>query len=103
MRRSLEYIRLNYRRQIRVEEIAAHACMSTFHFSRLFKSSTGLSPHNYLVQYRLARSREGLRGNTSVFDTAIDTGFYDSSHFVRTFHSHMAVSPKRFRESTAEK
>lgn len=99
LRKSLEYIQDNYPHQISVADIAAYACMSTYHFSRLFKRLTGLTPHNYLKQYRLSKSYKHLQNNFPVFDTAIETGFYDSSHFIKTFYSYMAVSPKEYQES----
>lgn len=102
LKKSLEYIQSNYQQQISVSEIAAHACMSTFHFCRQFKRLTGLSPHSYLKQYRLSQSYTRLQNNTPVFDTAIDSGFYDSSHFVKTFHSYMAVSPKEYQKSVTK-
>ena len=102
IQRSLEYIQANYQNQISVKDIAAHAFMSTYHFCRLFKQITGLSPHNYLKQYRLSRSYKRLKQNKTVFDTAIETGFYDSSHFIKTFHSYMAVSPKKYQQSVTK-
>ncbi len=99
LRKSLKYIQDNYPRHISVADIAAYACMSVYHFSRLFKRLMGLSPHNYLKQYRLSKSYKHLQNNTPVFDTAIETGFHDSSHFIKTFHSYMAVSPKKYQES----
>ena len=102
IQKAYEYIQANYQQQISVNDIAANACMSTYHFSRLFKQLTGLSPHNYLRQYRLSRSYKHLQNNTSVFDTAIVTGFYDSSHFIKTFHSYMAVSPKEYQASVTK-
>jgi AraC-like DNA-binding protein len=99
IRKSIDYIHSNYQRSISISDIANHACMSTFHFCRLFKRLTGLSPHNYLKQYRLSCSHECLQKNTPVFDTSIETGFYDSSHFIRTFQTYMAVSPKEYQES----
>lgn len=95
----LKYIEINYHDQISVDEIAGQACKSTYHFCRLFKKSTGLTPHNYLRQFRLNQSYRYLQQNIPVFDTAIETGFYDSSHFIRTFHSYMAVSPKEYQKS----
>lgn len=97
--KALEYIRMNHQYQISVEDISRHACLSPYHFSRLFRKVTGLSPHNYLRQYRLTQSYKHLQNNTSVFDTAIDTGFYDSSHFIKTFYAYMAVSPKEYQDS----
>jgi len=102
LRKSLEFIQNNYRQQILIKDIASHACMSMFHFCRLFKKMTGLTPHNFLKQYRLSQSYKSLRHKTPVFDTAIETGFYDSSHFIRTFHSYMAVSPKDYQESVTK-
>lgn len=102
LRKSFEYIQTNYQQQISVNEIAAHACMSTYHFCRQFKRLTGISPHSYLKQYRLSQSYTRLQNNTPVFDTAIDSGFYDSSHFVKTFQSYMAVSPKEYQRSVTK-
>lgn len=96
---AIEYIQTNYQRTILVDDIAKHACMSTYHFCRLFKRLTGLSPHSYLKQYRLSRSYRCLQQNTPVFDTAIETGFYDSSHFIKAFQAYMAVSPKEYQEA----
>jgi AraC-like DNA-binding protein len=97
--KALEFIKHNHHNQISVEDIAEHACLSTYHFCRLFKRLTGLSPHNCLKQYRLRQACKHLQNNTPVFDTAIETGFYDSSHFIKTFHSYMAVSPKEYQKS----
>ena len=100
--KSLRYIQDNYRDRISVDDIATHACMSTYHFCRLFKHFAGLPPHNYLKQYRLSRSYKCLQQNMSIFDTAIKTGFHDSSHLIRTFHSYMAVSPKQYQKSVTK-
>lgn len=97
--KALTYIHQNYHNPLSVDDIAAHVYMSTYHFCRLFKQLTGLSPHNYLRQYRLSQSCKHLQNNMPVFDTAIETGFYDSSHFIKTFHSYMAVSPQKYRKS----
>ncbi|MDR2920531.1 MAG: AraC family transcriptional regulator [Tannerella sp.] len=99
IRNSIEYIHTNYRLQISVGDMAKQDCMSTFHFCRLFKQLTGISPHNYLKQCRLSYSYRCLRENLPVFDTAIKTGFYDSSHFIRTFQTYMAVSPKEYQDT----
>lgn len=99
VRKSIEYMQANYQHPILVNDIADHVCMSTYHFCRSFKQLTGLSPHNYLKQYRLSRSYGYLQQNTPVFDTAIETGFYDSSHFIKVFQTYMGVSPKEYQES----
>lgn len=102
IRKSINYMHTNYQQRISVTDIARQVCMSTFHFCRSFKRLTGLSPYNYLKQYRLNRSCKCLQQNIPVFDTAIETGFYDSSHFIRTFQTYMAVSPKVYQESITQ-
>lgn len=99
LKKALGYIKEHYQQQISLADIADYSCMSMYHFCRQFKALTGLSPHNYLRQYRISQSYKCLQNNASVFDTAIETGFYDSSHFIKTFHSYMAVSPKEYQES----
>ena len=101
--KSLEFIQTNYQNQIQIKDIASHVCMSTFHFCRLFKQKTGLSPRNYLKQYRLSQSYKRLKHEIPVFDTAIETGFYDSSHFIKTFYAYMAVSPGIYQKSVTKK
>lgn len=97
--KSLGYIKQHYNEPLKVEDIARHVAMSKYHFSRQFKQATGLSPHNYLVQYRLKQSRSKLKNHLPVFDTAVDTGFYDSSHFIRLFYDNMAISPKDYQHA----
>ena len=97
--KSMDYIAANYQNPITVNDIAENSCMSTFHYCRMFKSLMGISPHKYLMQYRLSMSYKALQANHSVFDSAIDSGFYDSSHFVRNFYDQMSVSPQSYRQS----
>jgi AraC-like DNA-binding protein len=99
IKKSMSYIAANYQNPITVSDIAENNCMSVFHYCRMFKSLTGISPHKYLTQYRLSMSHKSLQANHSIFDAAIDSGFYDSSHFVRNFFNYMAISPKLYRQS----
>ena len=97
--KTMTYIAANYQNPITVNDIAKYNCMSVFHYCRMFKSLMGISPHKYLTQYRLSISRNYLQEKSLIFDTAIDTGFYDSSHFVRNFYNYMAISPKSYQQS----
>jgi AraC-like DNA-binding protein len=93
------YISANYHNPITVKDLAAYNCMSVFHYCRTFKSLMGISPHKYLIQYRLSMSRNCLQEKELIFDAAIDAGFYDSSHFIRNFYNYMAISPNSYRQS----
>lgn len=100
---ALKFIRNHYHEPISIADIAHSVYMSKFHFCHIFKSETGLAPHHYLLQYRLSRAHTSLQCKNSVFDAAIGSGFYDSSHFIRTFQSNMAVTPKEYQNSVLRK
>jgi AraC-like DNA-binding protein len=101
--RTKAYVAANYQNPITVSDMAKNSCMSVFHYCRMFKSLMGISPHKYLMQYRLSISNQCLQENSPVFDTAIHSGFYDSSHFIRNFYHQMAVTPETYRNSVMKK
>jgi len=58
---SRQYIQANLDQGIHIDELARAAGLSLFHFAKLFKRSTGSSPHQYVLQRRLERAKELLR------------------------------------------
>jgi AraC-like DNA-binding protein len=103
-RRAVEtalWIDAHSHRAIDLEQAAAQAGISPFHFLRLFSSVLGVTPHQYLVRSRLRHAARLLADDeNSVTDVAYDVGFADLSNFVRTFHRAAGVSPRRFREAS---
>lgn len=97
--KTMTYISANYQNPITVNDLAKYNCMSVFHYCRIFKSLTGISPHKFLMQFRLSMSRKCLQEEETIFDAAINSGFYDSSHFIRNFYNYMALSPKSYCQS----
>jgi AraC family transcriptional regulator len=100
-RRAVEaalWIEANADEPISLEDAAAIAGLSVFHFLRLFAKVLGLTPHQYLVRTRLKRAAALLAEKTRpITDIALDVGFNDLSNFVRTFGLAAGVSPSRFR------
>lgn len=100
-RRAVEaalWIEANAGEPISLEDAAAIAGLSVFHFLRLFAKVLGLTPHQYLVRTRLKRAAALLAEETlPITDIALDVGFNDLSNFVRTFGLAAGVSPSRFR------
>ena len=103
-RRAVEtalWIDANSHRQIDLEDAAAQAGISPFHFLRLFSGVLGVTPPQYLVRSRLRHAARRLADDDSpITDIAYDVGFNDLSNFVRTFHRAAGVSPRRFREAS---
>jgi len=84
-----------------LENAAAQAGISPFHFLRLFSDTLGVTPHQYLVRSRLRHAARRLADDDSpITDIAYDVGFGDLSNFVRTFHRAAGASPLRFRQAS---
>jgi AraC-like DNA-binding protein len=77
---------------------ARAAGLSPFHFLRMFKAVTGITPHQHLVRARLRRAAQRLLDDdVPITDVALDVGFADLSNFINRFRRAAGVSPSRFR------
>ncbi len=83
---------------LKLADLAQLAKMSQSHFSRLFKQSMGLSPHQYLLQQRVERAKQLLKHtNQSLVEIALACGFDSHSHFTRQFRQITGITPKAYR------
>jgi AraC family transcriptional regulator of adaptative response/methylated-DNA-[protein]-cysteine methyltransferase len=86
----------------RLDALAAEAGVSAFHFHRLFKSVTGLTPRAYGAAQRAGRVRAALAGGgTSVTGAIYDAGFNASSRFYETSNEVLGMTPTAFRDGGA--
>lgn len=96
--RVLEYMSAHFAEPLTLENLAAEAVVSKFHFSRLFRRSTGATPHAFLVQLRMEAARRMLMTtDLNVAEIATSCGFARAAHFGTTFTKHFGVSPTAFR------
>jgi AraC-like DNA-binding protein/mannose-6-phosphate isomerase-like protein (cupin superfamily) len=95
--RAIEFLRAEFRRPLRVDEIARAAGLSRFHFSHLFHQATGRAPYRYLLELRLSHVAARLRrGGTTATEAALDAGFTDLGRFHRMFRDHFGRRPSEF-------
>lgn len=80
-------------------ELAGVACLSPYHFIRVFARHTGLTPHAWLMQLRARKARELLRQGAPIAQAAASAGFADQSHLNRTFKRLLGYTPGQFRNS----
>lgn len=79
-------------------KLARLAELSEYHFSRLFKRATGLSPSQYFIRLRMVRARHLLlETRLSVIDVGLEVGYSSPSHFSQVFRREMGVTPSEFR------
>ena len=97
----LQYIEANLDRKITLLELANIAGVGKFYFCRLFKSSLGLTPYQYVIQQRIARAKKLLQySNIPICDIALDCGFSSQSHLAKHFRSTVKASPMNYRKSS---
>lgn len=83
---------------IRVDQLARAVHLSPFHFARMFKQSTGQSPHLYVLMQRIERAKELLADtDTALVDVAAEVGFRTQGHFTGVFHRYAGFTPRTFR------
>jgi AraC family transcriptional regulator len=102
IRRALDYIEDCEARRISLDDLAAVAGLSRYHFVRVFTREVGLSPMQYLQRTRIERSKVLITtGNLSLAEVAYATGFADQSHFTRRFKLHVGCTPAAYARRTS--
>ncbi|BCJ49872.1 AraC family transcriptional regulator [Actinoplanes sp. NBRC 14428] len=97
IRVALAYLRENLGRPVTLAEVAATVRLSPFHFLRVFKQSTGRTPHRYLIELRIEEAKRLLGRGLTVTETAGRCGFSSPAHLSTAFLRETGVRPSRFR------
>jgi len=100
LKRVLDYIGAKLDEDLSLLALANVAGMNLCYFARLFKQSTGLNPHRYVLEQRITRAKQLLRAQgMTVFEAGVRTGFADQGHFTKVFRRFVGVTPTKFRSS----
>jgi AraC family transcriptional regulator len=99
IQKAVRYMKKNLAENITVEDMAKFVGVSVYHFSRSFKKYMSVSPHSYLLELRLDKSKNLLISTTDNLDIIAEkSGFQSTSHFIRAFKKAMDMTPKEFRQ-----
>jgi AraC family transcriptional regulator len=99
LRRIKEFVDAKIEDELTLCEMAQAVELSTAHFSRMFRESTGESPHHFVLRHRIERAKEMLRpAEARVLDVAVACGFKTQQHFARVFRRMCGVSPTEYRQ-----
>jgi AraC family transcriptional regulator len=96
----MDYINDYLAQELSLEELAAIAQISAYHFCRSFKRSTNFTPHQYVIRQRVERAKLLLKdGKLGIAEVAVACGFTHQSHLNRHFKRLTGVTPKKFSTS----
>lgn len=102
LQRVIDYIDANLAQPITLDDLAAVASLSRFHFSRMFKIATGQSPSTFVGHRRLEMAKIRLAAGLSIAQIAFDCGFSSESNFVRSFKRVGGMTPGEFRRMSRQ-
>jgi len=99
LRRIKELVRARLEFDLSLDEMAQAVGLSTAHFARMFRKSTGETPHQFVLRQRLERAKAMLRApDARVLDVAVACGFKTQQHFAQAFRDVWGVSPTEYRQ-----
>jgi len=91
------YMDQNFSDQVQLDDLSLISGMTKFSLLRQFKAQYQLSPHAYLINKRIHLARQLLLEGKTVAHTAAACGFFDQSHFVKTFRQYVGMAPMDYK------
>ncbi|WP_313682305.1 AraC family transcriptional regulator [Pantoea sp.] len=99
LRRILAYIDEHLDQPLTLAQLAGEAALSEFHFARMFRTSAGIAPHQYVMRRRMDEALTLLKHTAlPLTDIALRCGFHSSSHFSNRFRQLHGVTPSLWRQ-----
>ena len=94
-----EYLQSRFTEKITLDQLERCSGINKFHLIRLFKEAFKIPPHTYQTLLRINYAKKELRRNEAILEVAHKAGFYDQSHFSKTFKSYTGTTPERYQKS----
>jgi AraC-like DNA-binding protein len=95
LRRAMDYLQAHYTEDVRLDELAYHACTTPSHLCNSFARAYGVPPHQYLLRLRIAKAK-ALLAKGVPFQPA-DLGFSDQLQFNRIFRQVYGITPRNYQ------
>jgi AraC family transcriptional regulator len=103
LRRIKELVDAKMGDDLSLDEMAQSIGLSTAHFARMFRESTGATPHQFVLRQRIERARAMLRApDARVLDVAVACGFKTQQHFAQVFRDVCGVRPTQYRQDFSD-
>src|ERR1700732_3672663 len=100
LRRIRELVHAKMEDDLSLDDMAESVGLSTAHFARMFRKSTGETPHQFVLRQRLERAKQMLRApDARVLDVAVACGFKTQQHFAQVFRDVCGLTPTEYRQN----
>lgn len=94
---AISYIKRNYSMECKIEDMAKYLNIERSHLSRIFSSTTGLSPKEYLIRFRIEKAKDLLTKTDLTINTiGCSVGYFDPYHFSKIFKKTTGYTPSQF-------
>lgn len=98
IKEALSFIDSHYQQDISIQDLATACGLNRSYFGRLFRESMNQSPQQFLIQYRMAKAAQLLKGSQiSIAEVGVRVGYENQLHFSRAFKSVFDMSPSEYR------
>ena len=91
-----DYLKSHYAENVSLAQLTSITNLSPFYLLRVFRKQVGCPPHEYQTQVRITRARKLIRKGHSISEVALETGFFDQSHFSRNFKRIVGIPPGQY-------
>ncbi len=99
----LEYIREHFNEKLSNARLSQHLGFNEHYFIRLFRKQVGMTPHQYLINYRILEAKMKMMSDSTLSAIAEETGFPDVKSFSRTFKLKTGLSPSAYRRISEQR
>jgi AraC-like DNA-binding protein len=94
-----QYLRGVHDQKLNLEELAQRFSLDKYQLIRYFKRQVGVTPNGYLTLLRIEQAKSLLAQGHALVEVALETGFYDQSHFARYFRTYTGVTPRGYQKN----
>jgi two-component system response regulator YesN len=99
IQKAKEYIKINFDKDIGLDEVSEHVFLSSIYFSRLFKQKTGENFVDYLMKVRMRKAMKLLQDpRQKVYEVSVNVGYKNTKYFYRLFKEFSGLTPAEYRE-----
>ncbi len=102
MRRLTDFVQAHLSQDLSLEALAQQTGFSPYYFARLFRQTTGASPHQFVMQLRIERAQQLLKKtDTPLAQIALESGFANQSHLTHAFKRYLGLTPRAYRQNNS--